>query len=44
VKSFNFVWEITEESRGILDDSSRKMIATSSSSHDFDDIVAGCQG
>jgi hypothetical protein len=44
MKSFNLVSEIRQASRGILDDSSKTMITKSSSSHDFDDIAAGCQG
>jgi hypothetical protein len=33
-----------EASRGILEDSSKKNMAKSSSSHDFNDIAAGGQG
>jgi len=43
MKSLNLVSEIRQASRGVLPDINKKRAAKSSSSHDLDDIAAGCR-
>jgi len=43
MKSLNLVSEIRQASRGVLPDINKKRAAQSSSSHDLDDIAAGCR-
>jgi hypothetical protein len=43
MKSFNLVSDMRQASRGVLPGIIRKRAEKSSTSHDLDDIAAGCQ-